>query len=59
MVDIYPRAGNMKEKLRSKFTELCSEETPMVRRTVATLIGNMATVVEKEYVLSDLINSVK
>jgi len=31
----------------------------MVRRAVASKIGDMATVVEKEYILSDLIGNVK
>lgn len=55
MVPLYPRCGQHKEKLRQKFTELCSEDTPMVRRAVAIKIGDMSSMVEKEYVLSDLI----
>ncbi|KAL4433336.1 hypothetical protein ABPG74_017440 [Tetrahymena malaccensis] len=59
MCPIYPRAGQHKDKIRAKFIELCSEETPMVRRAVASKIGELATVIEKEYVLTDLIQSVK
>jgi len=59
MVPIYQRSGKEKQKIRTKFTELCSEETPMVRRAVAGLIGEMSRVVEKEYVLSDLLGGLK
>ena len=59
MVPIYQRSGKEKQKIRPKFTELCSEETPMVRRAVAGLIGEMSRVVEKEYVLSDLLGGLK
>lgn len=59
MCKIYPRAGPNKEKLRQKFTELSNEETPMVRRVIATKIGEMAQVYEKENVISDLIPSFK
>ncbi|EGR34046.1 protein phosphatase 2 regulatory subunit A, alpha isoform, putative [Ichthyophthirius multifiliis] len=59
MCTIYPRAGAYKDKIRTKFIELCSEETPMVRRVVAQKIGEFSTVIEKEYVLSSLIQSVK
>lgn len=52
---IYPRAGPLKEKLRPKFIELCNEETPMVRRAVANKIGDLAAVVGKDLVLSELI----
>lgn len=59
MCPIYPRAGQFKEKIRAKFTELCSEETPMVRRAVAVKIGDLAQFIEKEFVLTDLIQSIK
>ena len=39
MTNIYPRAGEKKYHIRQKFIELCSEETPMVRRIIATKIG--------------------
>ena len=35
----YTKSGNMKEKLRKKFVELCNEETPMIRRAAASRIG--------------------
>lgn len=59
MCAIYPRAGNHKEKLRVKFGELCGEETPLVRKAVATKIGQLAQVIEKEHVLTNLIQNVK
>jgi serine/threonine-protein phosphatase 2A regulatory subunit A len=36
---IYPRAGPFKDKIRIKFTELCAEESPMVKRVCAGKIG--------------------
>jgi serine/threonine-protein phosphatase 2A regulatory subunit A len=59
MIPAYQRAGNQKEKIKTKFLELCSEETPMVRRVVASKIGDLAQVVEKEIVAQDLIQSIK
>lgn len=59
MHSVYPRAGNLKEKIRQKFIELCNEETPMVRRAVASKIGDLATHVEHEIVLSELITIFK
>lgn len=35
MYTVYPRAGELKLKLREKFYELGNEETPMVKRAVA------------------------
>ncbi|EGR33470.1 phosphorylase phosphatase, putative [Ichthyophthirius multifiliis] len=59
MCNIYTRSGQHKEKIRNKFIELCGEETPMVRRAIAQKIGELAIVIEKEYVLNQLIQSVK
>lgn len=42
-----------------KFTELCNEETPMVRRAVATKIGEIAQFMDKVHVISDLIPVLK
>lgn len=38
-----------------KFTELCNEETPMVRRAVAIKIGEIAQFMDKAHVINDLI----
>ncbi|CAK59059.1 unnamed protein product (macronuclear) [Paramecium tetraurelia] len=59
MCPMYARAGNQKEKLRQKFTELCSEETPMVRRAVATKIGEIAQYMDKNHVIEVLITVLK
>ncbi len=44
---VYPRAGTFKDRLRAKFTELCSEEAPMIRRLIAIKIGELAAGYEK------------
>lgn len=51
----YPRSGNLKEKLRQKFLELSHEETPMVRRAAVIEMGYFAKVIEKAYLISELI----
>ena len=48
-----------KYKQYRKFTELCNEETPMVRRAVATKIGEIAQYMDKVHVISDLITVLK
>ena len=55
----YPRAGNNKERLRSKFLELSHEETPMVRRAAVAQMRNFAKVLEKSYLVSDFIHDLK
>lgn len=45
----------MKADLRSHFKALCQDDTPMVRRAAATKLGELAQVVELEYLKSDLI----
>eukprot|EP01016_Furgasonia_blochmanni_P041612 TRINITY_DN542_c0_g1_i13.p1 TRINITY_DN542_c0_g1~~TRINITY_DN542_c0_g1_i13.p1 ORF type:complete len:580 (+),score=152.85 TRINITY_DN542_c0_g1_i13:214-1953(+) len=56
---IYPRAADKKDKIRAKFLELCSEETPMVRRAIAAKIGEFSRYVEKEYIISEFIGILK
>lgn len=51
----YPRSGAMKEKIRSKFLELSHEDTPMVRRAAVIEMGKFAKVLEKNFLISDLI----
>ncbi|CAG9321282.1 unnamed protein product [Blepharisma stoltei] len=51
----YPRSGNLKEKLRQKFLELSHEETPMVRRAAVIEMGVFAKVIEKQFLISELI----
>lgn len=42
-------------ELRKNFRGLCQDDTPMVRRAAAAKLGEFATVVEIEYLKSDLI----
>ena len=51
----YPKANAMKEKLRTKFLELSHEDTPMVRRAAVMEMGKFARVLEKNYLVSDII----
>ncbi|RZC32621.1 protein phosphatase 2, regulatory subunit A, alpha isoform, partial [Asbolus verrucosus] len=46
---------SMKADLRSHFRALCQDDTPMVRRAAATKLGELAQVVELEYLKTDLI----
>jgi serine/threonine-protein phosphatase 2A regulatory subunit A len=39
---VYPKAGKMKEQLRNKFNDLSREDTPMVKRAVASKMGVFA-----------------
>ena len=42
---IYPRVNNtLKQELRSSFTTLCGDDTPMVRRAAAAKLGDFAKV---------------
>ncbi|KAM3135001.1 hypothetical protein pb186bvf_012825 [Paramecium bursaria] len=59
MCPVYQRAGNQRDKIRQKFTELCGEETPMVRRVVAIKIGEIAQYMDKQHVIADLIPILK
>ncbi|KAF4520806.1 hypothetical protein B566_EDAN002384 [Ephemera danica] len=45
----------VKADLRHHFRNLCQDDTPMVRRAAATKLGELAKVVELEYLKSDLI----
>lgn len=52
----YPRVSTaVKTELRTHFRSLCQDDTPMVRRAAATKLGELAQVVELEYLKSDLI----
>lgn len=42
-------------ELRSHFGNLCQDDTPMVRRAAASKLGELAEVVEVEYLKTDLI----
>jgi len=45
----------VKAELRTHFRSLCQDDTPMVRRAVASKLGEFAKVLEPEYVRSDVI----
>lgn len=52
----YPRVSPaIKADLRNHFRGLCQDDTPMVRRAAASKLGELAQVVELEYLKSDLI----
>lgn len=53
----YAQAGDASARatLRSLFTTLCQDDTPMVRRAASKAIGAFASVVEKDAVLAELL----
>uniref|UniRef100_A0A8C5QC40 Protein phosphatase 2 scaffold subunit Aalpha n=1 Tax=Leptobrachium leishanense TaxID=445787 RepID=A0A8C5QC40_9ANUR len=52
----YPRVSStVKSELRQHFRNLCSDDTPMVRRAAASKLGEFAKVLELEYVKSEII----
>ncbi|PIO16566.1 hypothetical protein AB205_0161090, partial [Aquarana catesbeiana] len=52
----YPRVSStIKAELRQHFRNLCSDDTPMVRRAAASKLGEFAKVLELEYVKSEII----
>jgi serine/threonine-protein phosphatase 2A regulatory subunit A len=55
MYTVYPRAGDLKLKIREKFYELGNEETPMVKKAVAKNIGEFAKNMSKENFVYELI----
>jgi hypothetical protein len=51
----YPRSSpGLKAELRQLYSQLCRDETPMVRRAAAQRLGAFARVVEKENVSREL-----
>ncbi|XP_050035276.1 uncharacterized protein Pp2A-29B isoform X2 [Dermacentor andersoni] len=52
----YPRVSPaVKAELRSHFRNLCQDDTPMVRRAAASKLGELAQVVEPEWLKGDLV----
>ncbi|XP_050166967.1 serine/threonine-protein phosphatase 2A 65 kDa regulatory subunit A alpha isoform [Myiozetetes cayanensis] len=52
----YPRVSSpVKAELRQYFRNLCSDDTPMVRRAAASKLGEFAKVLELEHVKSEII----
>eukprot|EP01121_Diplochlamys_sp_Union-15-3_P005995 TRINITY_DN1639_c0_g1_i1.p1 TRINITY_DN1639_c0_g1~~TRINITY_DN1639_c0_g1_i1.p1 ORF type:complete len:592 (-),score=100.03 TRINITY_DN1639_c0_g1_i1:25-1800(-) len=51
----YPKAEEAtKKELRSLYHALCHDQTPMVRRSAAANLKKLVKVVEKEYLMSDI-----
>lgn len=48
-------SATVKGELRQHFRNLCTDDTPMVRRAAAGKLGEFATAVETEYLKSELI----
>ncbi|XP_052246488.1 serine/threonine-protein phosphatase 2A 65 kDa regulatory subunit A alpha isoform-like isoform X1 [Dreissena polymorpha] len=52
----YPRvSSSVKAELRQHFRNLCGDDTPMVRRAAAGMLGSFAKAVELDYLKSELI----
>lgn len=52
----YSRVSNeCKEELRQAFNRLCEDDTPMVRRSAASKLGEFAKVLERDYVKTDMV----
>ena len=51
----YTRAGALKEKLRQKFLELSGEDSPIVRRAIATQLREYGLVVERDVLVNEVI----
>lgn len=54
IASIFDKAGIHKETLRKKFIELCSEETPMIRRAVAGRIGELSHKMDWDVYLTEI-----
>jgi len=53
---VYPHTSREeKEHLRSKIVELCSDETPLVKKAMTKNLQDCIEVMEKEFILKDLI----
>ena len=51
----YSRSGMFKEKFRAQFINLCHEDTPIVRRATAKMMGEICTVLEREPLVNDIL----
>ena len=57
---VYPRVPTaVKANLRSLFKRLCEDETPMVRRSACSHIGEFAKTLEEEFVVSEILPTFK
>lgn len=52
----YPHISSQEKlEIRQLFSELANDDTPMVRRATASNIAEMASVIEKEFIKTDLL----
>jgi serine/threonine-protein phosphatase 2A regulatory subunit A len=56
---VYPKAGNLKDKLRELYFKLCDDDTPIIKRTAAKEFGQFCLVLEKEIVHSEMVTYYK
>ena len=54
MSAVYDKSGLHKDTLRKKFQDLSTEETPMIRRAIATSIGILSSKMNIDYFMADL-----
>lgn len=54
MSALYDKSGLHKDTLRKKFLDLAQEETPMIRRAIATQIGVLSSKMNIDYFMGDL-----
>ncbi len=54
MSSLYDKSGLHKDTLRKKFLDLAQEETPMIRRAIATQIGVLSSKMNIDYFMGDL-----
>lgn len=55
----YAKAGKDKDKLRSLYFRLCDDDTPIIKRTAAKEFGPLCLTIEKNYVISDMLQYYK
>src|SRR5207253_2642711 len=48
-------SATVKQELRDSFRNLCQDDTPMVRRAAAGKLGEVAKVIESEFLKQDII----
>ena len=50
----YARSREQKERLRRKFIDLCQEDTPMIKRAVASKVGEFSVRLEKQHLIKEI-----
>lgn len=56
---VYAKAGKEKEKLRTYYSKLCEDETPLIKKAAAKELGPLSKVFERDFVNSDMITFFK